>query len=76
MQSGAIPDSSLSVSTFKDNLHKAVNARPSQSVGWCSQVIFVLDRFLSLCKQVQFWSQWNPADKFSLPDLQHDVVVF
>lgn len=37
MQSDAIPDSSLSVSTFKDNLHKAVNARPSQSVGWCSQ---------------------------------------
>ena len=46
MQSGTIPDSSLSASTFKDNLHKAVNARPSQSVGWCSKVIFALDRFL------------------------------
>ena len=54
MQSGAIKNSSLSASTFKDNLHKAVNARPSQSVGWCSKVIFVLVRFLSSCKQVKF----------------------
>lgn len=46
MQSGAIPDSSLSASSFKDNLHKPVNARPSQSVGWCSKVTFALDRFL------------------------------
>lgn len=67
MQSGAIPDNSLSASTFKDNSHKAVNARPSQSVGWCSKVIFALDRFLPTCKQIRFLHglsrQWTPVDK-------------
>ncbi|XP_078378069.1 uncharacterized protein LOC144661244 [Oculina patagonica] len=37
MQSGALKDSSLSASSFTDNSHKATNARPSSSVGWCSK---------------------------------------